>query len=993
MGMGGWFMHSRTGLDTAYLGPDWMRAVETCIADAEKRGLEAWLYDEDRWPSGAAGGLATLDPKYRMRYLRCNILDSVDAPVVPQTESFVIAFIAKIDGINLHSYRPLPKGEVTLQPGEKILSFTVEPVQPHDFFNGSTYLNTIDPKAVAHFIGLTHERYKKSSRRHFGKTIPGIFTDEPHHGFVMCDTAKGWVYPLDSGWATPWSKDFPAWFEKRFGFDLRTRLPELFFRLKGEHFSPVKWQYMEALHSLFLKSFASQISQWCRANKLQMTGHVLAEDLPGSASVTNGSVLRFYELMQSPGIDILNLHDRTFWTAKQVSSTARQFGKKWVLSELYGCTGWQMPFAGHKEIGDWQAFLGINIRCHHLAWYSMAGESKRDFPASISFQSAWYKEYRAVEDYFSRVNFIMQQGRAACDILVLHPCESVWAQVYARWATWIKNQSPDIAPIDDNFKRICHWILAAQLDYDYGDEDQLARLAKIERVNGKPQLRLGLMSYRTILVGGLETMRSTTLDLLAKFQRAGGKVIFAGKAPGYVNALRSAAPAQLSAKSIRVPLQRVPLVKALRAAAPPIVEIEGITSTDETCPVILQVRRDGAALTIAILNTDPKRAFSNFRIKFNGKGAQVQEWDCRIGTVYHQPHRVARKSLSWTTSLAPLGERVFRVVAKVDSKLQPRPAALTSKSRKVTGPFAYKLDEPNALPIDRYEWRIGKNRWKEVTDILVIDTQVRDQLGLKHRSLGMMQPWARKKSGKPVTTPIQLRTSFDIRALPSGTTHLVMEQPAQWSVKLNGKSIATKRDAGWFIDPCFRKIPLPAAALKKGRNVLEFSATFSEAIDLEAIYLLGDFGVYCADTVTPVLDRLPAKLKVGDVCAQGLPFYSGRIRYTIPIDANARRLRLPSFGGAVATVKNDAAKTIGFPPYETELELTAAQKSLELDVILTRRNIFGPLHRVPKEQFHYGPATFRSTAAEYQVKGQAETYSAVPQLYPAGLLAAPELQS
>ena len=63
--MGGFFMHSRTGLATPYLGREWMKAVETCTQEAKKLGLEAWLYDEDRWPSGAAGGLVTRDPKYR----------------------------------------------------------------------------------------------------------------------------------------------------------------------------------------------------------------------------------------------------------------------------------------------------------------------------------------------------------------------------------------------------------------------------------------------------------------------------------------------------------------------------------------------------------------------------------------------------------------------------------------------------------------------------------------------------------------------------------------------------------------------------------------------------------------------------------------------------------------------------------------------------------------------------------------------------------------
>ena len=70
MGLGGFFMHSRVGLDTAYLSDEWLRCVDACVDEAEKQDMNAWLYDEDRWPSGAAGGFVTRNPKYRMRMIR-----------------------------------------------------------------------------------------------------------------------------------------------------------------------------------------------------------------------------------------------------------------------------------------------------------------------------------------------------------------------------------------------------------------------------------------------------------------------------------------------------------------------------------------------------------------------------------------------------------------------------------------------------------------------------------------------------------------------------------------------------------------------------------------------------------------------------------------------------------------------------------------------------------------------------------------------------------
>ena len=57
MGLGGFFMHSRTGLITEYLGDEWFRLTNACADEGEKTDMEAWLYDEDRWPSGSARGL------------------------------------------------------------------------------------------------------------------------------------------------------------------------------------------------------------------------------------------------------------------------------------------------------------------------------------------------------------------------------------------------------------------------------------------------------------------------------------------------------------------------------------------------------------------------------------------------------------------------------------------------------------------------------------------------------------------------------------------------------------------------------------------------------------------------------------------------------------------------------------------------------------------------------------------------------------------------
>lgn len=49
MGMGGFHMHTRVGLDIPYLGEEFMSIVEGCVDEAKKRGMSAFLYDEDRY--------------------------------------------------------------------------------------------------------------------------------------------------------------------------------------------------------------------------------------------------------------------------------------------------------------------------------------------------------------------------------------------------------------------------------------------------------------------------------------------------------------------------------------------------------------------------------------------------------------------------------------------------------------------------------------------------------------------------------------------------------------------------------------------------------------------------------------------------------------------------------------------------------------------------------------------------------------------------------
>ena len=63
-------MHSRIGLITPYLSEEWKNCIEATVKHAKKIKMLAYLYDEDRWPSGFAGNKVTKIKKNRMKLLK-----------------------------------------------------------------------------------------------------------------------------------------------------------------------------------------------------------------------------------------------------------------------------------------------------------------------------------------------------------------------------------------------------------------------------------------------------------------------------------------------------------------------------------------------------------------------------------------------------------------------------------------------------------------------------------------------------------------------------------------------------------------------------------------------------------------------------------------------------------------------------------------------------------------------------------------------------------
>ncbi|MFA5206487.1 MAG: glycosyl hydrolase [Lentisphaeria bacterium] len=998
MGLGGFFMHSRVGLDTAYLSADWFNCVDACLDEAGKQDMQAWLYDEDRWPSGAAGGLVTQNPQYRMRSLKLHTPAS--AKGFAWDADTVAVFAARVKDATAAKVRELRKGaKVTLAAGESLLVFKVELNACANWYNGYTYLDTLNHEAVREFIKVTHEAYRKRYGKEFGKRIPGIFTDEPNHGHkIGHDNNTGEPQGM------PWTAKLPAVFKKRYGYDLLPHLVELFFDVDGAPVSRARYHYHDCVTFLFVDAFTRQIGEWCGKNGLQFTGHMLEEDTLASQVNVVGDCMRHYEFMQAPGMDLLTEHWRVFNTAKQVSSVAHQFGRARRLTETYGCTGWDFSFAGHKALGDWQVALGINLRCQHLAWYTMLGEAKRDYPAGIFYQSPWWEAYPKVEDYFARILSVMTRGTEVRDLLVLHPVESMWLLCKRGW-----RQAQAVEDGNEQFIRLTDSLLAGHVDYDFGNEEILSRHGTVAGQGKTAALKVAKAAYKAVLVPPMTTMRRSTLELLQKFQRAGGTVIFAGRPPTHVEAEPTDAVARFAKSCPRTEPEGAKLVAAVEPAC------RRLSIADDRGREIAQalylLREDADACYLFVCNTgeavgrtrimnqplvrDRVDAFPEVRIRgLAGCAGTPVELDPQTGAVLAT--EAVRTPRGWEirTSLPRLGSRLFVVPQKAAPQAalrKPADAKTVATSTLDPARWEIRLSECNNLVLDRARYRIGNGAWQPAGEILRIDREVRKALGIKHRCGDMVQPWAQPRNPKPKHTTVALEYTFDADALPSGDLFLALERPETFTITVNDTPLSTEAECGWWCDRSLRKLPLNPAVLRTGVNRITMICNYPETHSgLEIVYLLGTFGTRVDDTRV-ALTAPPATLALGDWTEQGLAFYSGSVSYTttLKLKKNAGRrvlVQVPEYRGTAVRVlvNGQAAGIIAWEPNEVDVTelLGAGANDLQIEVLGHRRNSHGPFHINEKWPTWNGPGEFTRDT---------DTWIDGYQLVPCGLMAAPRL--
>lgn len=959
MGLGGFHMHVRTGLKNQYLSDEYMQLVRDCIEKAKSEKMLAWLYDEDRWPSGAAGGFVTKDEKYRARNLLFTPFRYAEAHSNEDASSvggrtdkgiLIACYDVVLDSEGyLSKYRKI--GENDEAEGKKWFAL-LEIHAPSHWYNDQTYADTLNSEAIDKFIEVTHERYSEKAGDEFDKTVPAIFTDEPQ--FTRKEVLNNSFDEMDI--SMPWTDKVPELYKELYGADILDTLPELFWDLPASAPSIHRYRYHDFISELFTRSFADNIGGWCREHNIALTGHMMEEPSLRSQCAALGEAMRSYRGFDLPGIDMLcNSHE--FTTAKQAQSAVHQFGYEGMLSELYGVTGWDCDFRTYKHQGDWQAALGVTVRVPHLSWYAMGGEAKRDYPASISYQSPWYKKYTVIEDHFARVNTALTRGRPVVKVGVIHPIESFWLH-------WGPNDKSALLreSLDERFKNITNWLIEGSVDFDFISESLLPSLCE----KGSAPLKVGKMSYDAVIVPGCETLRATTLDRLEEFRKAGGKLIFMGDAPVMCSAEYSDRALRLFNESIRTDFSRAAVLTALEEDRTVTIRFANGRLSDN---LIYQLREDNDCRWLFIAHSsEPRNKNTDFdhEISITVKGEYIPELYntsngdiTPLGAEYRNGNTVIRYRLFTYDSL------LIRLSAGRAAYL-----CETEKKNYDTGKAAesivdYELTEKNVLVLDQAEYKLsGEKEFSPAEELLRLDNICRNKLGLVPRGGHIVQPWVKGEVAD--IDEVTLRFTFDSE-INCDNAVLAFEDPGRLKkVVFNGCETDTAV-TGNYVDISIYTLAL--GNIRKGENTLEITCGFGEKANMENMFILGNFGVKLSGRKATVT-ALPEKIGFGDLTKQGLPFYGGNIRYKFKAKAENGKLviRANWYSGAIISVYIDGKEygDIVYPPYTLEADgIEDGEHDIELMLYIHRYNTFGPLHLVNEQESWHGPGAWRSTGRNW----------------------------
>lgn len=515
-GVYGFVIHPRIGLpkDMGWLSPRMIHAMRVAVEEAARRQMYVVLYDEGMYPSGSSSGqVVARNPEHAARGLaKIDLAPGEQPQLEPGWKR-----VAALD-------RPGGRGLVVVErpsggvirglhyQGEGSPSMKEETPPAADILN---------PAAVDSFLALVYDRFAAEFGPHFGKTVLGVFTDEP--SALGRGAARGLV---------PGNAALLDRIGQIVGYDFRPHLADLWYADDPESLRR-RADYHRAISLCLEEIYYRRLSEWCARHGIALTGHP-------AGSMDIGA----QRLFQIPGQDLVwryvvpgktALEGDHSTMAKCASSAMVHLGRRRNANELYGAYGHDLTFAEMDWLAGWCLVRGHNLLYPHAFYYSVRGPRRDERPPDVGPNAAWWNVYRPYADACRRLCWLNTDSRHVCELAILAD------------AHWLPHRAA----------KVCY---QHQRDFNYLELRHLWDDAKI----ADQGVELAGMIYRAVILEGLPNLPEQALTHLTRLARA-GRLILWGDSPHAAlleGARRAQTPEQLVAEVNRLTAADVALQPA-----------------------------------------------------------------------------------------------------------------------------------------------------------------------------------------------------------------------------------------------------------------------------------------------------------------------------------------------------------------------------------------------------------------------------------------------
>ncbi len=927
------FVHPRPGLMTPYLSDGWFRLWDAALKEAEKLDMNVWIYDENSYPSGFAGGLVPeAMPESRGQGI---VLREHNQPPAWSDETVAVYQLSNGNHENvtekIRSKEKMPEG--------KYLSVVTQQARSGGWFGGKYYVDLLKPGVTEKFLEITMGAYQREIGDQFGKRVPGVFTDEPH---------------LSPAGGLHWTGDLDQVFLKRWGYDLKDHLPSLF-RSVGD-FKRIRHNYYQVLLEMFIDRWAKPCYEYCENHNLEFTGHYWEHGWPGASH--GGDNMAMYAWHHRPAIDtLMNQYNEgthaqfgNIRAVKELSSVANQLGRKRTLCEAYGAGGWDLRFEDMKRIGDWLYVLGVNTLDEHLSYITIRGARKRDHPQSFSYHEPWWEAYHIMAEYFTRLSVALSHGREVNEILVIEPTTAAWMY---------QGDRQHLNKIGSSFQQLVTSLSKAQVEYDIGCEDIMSRHGKVEGA----RLIIGQRQYHTVVISPLtENLNSETMELLAGFLQNNGTVFCCDQPPARVDSKLSEQGAKLSQSSNWHRIKSDELVAKLASSANDGFKIN--RSPSDKGILLHQRRRFEGGELLFLVNTSIESSTSG---TIESACQSIEQWNPETGNVSSYPYAELDQGTKTEFKLAPCGSLLL-FLSNDPGKASSSPVEKAVAIEPEGSLTAQRL-APNVLTVDYVDVSAGGQSKENIYFYRANQFAFR-QNGMERN------PWdsAVQFRDELITKTFDEDSGFEAaykftieQQLPN-QLWIVIERTDLYEITCNGKPIAAKKGS-WWLDKSFGRIDITKFATL-GENTVRIKASpFTIYHELEPAYVLGEFRAKATDAGFVIVGESKPDMKLGSWKKQGGPFYAAGVTYRQTFDIKRPTgeyvVELQKWYGSVAEIRVNgrSAGYVGYKPFQRDVTTLIRTGANVVEVIVTGtlKNTLGPHHAGSgvgsawPSMFHKGP--------------------------------------